>query len=184
MRSFQFLMPLTAIALLASAASGASLSSGAETQKIKTADASFGEVTFEQPLAQAANILIDIDASRCEGVDNCADNTETGEFTDDAAISYRYDLATGQLLTKSLILDMSLNYDLKVFAIGSARKKAIVLKNVSAFLAGQKPKCDTNAEQFDPSTYCVYTLGKANVIVAFDDNYKLALVRMSFDGSI
>jgi hypothetical protein len=170
--------------LTTSAAPYASLSNVAEAQQIKNADASFGAVTFEQTMAQAENILIDIDAYRCEGAKNCTDDTETGEFTDDAAISYRYDLTTGQLLTKSLILDASLTYDLKAFAIGSARKKADVLKNVRAFLAGQKPECTTNAEQYDPPTYCVYALGKANVIVAFDDKNKLALVRMTFDESI
>jgi hypothetical protein len=170
--------------LAASAASYLSLGNNSEAVKIKNADASFGAVTFEQPMAQAENTLIDIDAYRCEGVKNCTDDTETGEFTDDDTISYRYDLTTGQLLTKSLILDPSLTYDLKAFAIGSARKKADVLKNVRVFLASQKPECTTNAEQYDPPTYCVYALGKANVIVAFDDKNKLALVRMTFDESI
>ncbi len=130
-----FLLPLFLFAT--SAASYGSLGSDAEVQKIKSADASFGAVTFEQPIALAENTLLDIDAYRCEGVEHCKDETETGEFTDDAAISYRYDPATGKLLTKSLILDASLTYDLKAFAIGSARKKAEVLKNVGVFLAGQ-----------------------------------------------
>jgi hypothetical protein len=170
--------------LTTSAAPYASLGNEAEAQKIKAADASFGAVTYEQPMEQAQKTLIDIDAYRCEGAENCTDDTETSEFTDDAAINYRYDLTTGKLLTKSLSLDASLTYDLKAFAIGSARKKADVLKNVRVFLAGQKPQCKTNAEQFDPPTYCVYALGKANVIVAFEGNGQLALVRMTFDESI